>query len=72
MPATLRSFAARDLYLGRTLTFSEDRMAKIEALSPADVQAALAKYVQPAKLVVGKRPGKPVSVMQIGGMRLAR
>ncbi len=42
----------RDLFLGRTLKFAEEQLAKIEALQPADVQAALAKYVPPEKLIV--------------------
>jgi zinc protease len=42
----------RSLYLGRTLKFQEEQLAKIEALKPADVQSALAKYVKPDQLVV--------------------
>jgi zinc protease len=42
----------RDLYLDRTFKFAEDRLAKIEALTAKEVQAAMAKYVQPGKLVV--------------------
>ena len=42
----------RDLFLDRTLKFAEEQLAKIEALQPADVQAALAKYVSPEKLIV--------------------
>ena len=42
----------RDLYLDRTLKFSADQLEKIETLKPEDVQAILAKYVQPEKLVI--------------------
>jgi zinc protease len=42
----------RDLYLGRTLDFSAQQLAKMEALNPPEVQAALAKYVVPERLVV--------------------
>ncbi|HVP10097.1 MAG TPA: pitrilysin family protein [Phycisphaerae bacterium] len=42
----------RDLYLDRTFKFLEDRLAKVEALTAKDVQAAMAKYVQPGKLVI--------------------
>jgi zinc protease len=41
-----------NLYLGRTFQFNVDLLKRIEALTPKDVQAALAKYVQPDKLVV--------------------
>jgi zinc protease len=43
---------ARDLYLGRTLDFSAAQLAKIEALTPREVQAALVKYVVPERLIV--------------------
>ncbi len=43
---------ARDLSLDRTMKFSEELLAKIEALTPQQVQAAIAKYVQPEKLVI--------------------
>lgn len=42
----------RDLNLGRTLKFSQELLTRIEALTPEQVQAALAKYVQPEKLIV--------------------
>jgi len=42
----------RDLFLGRTLKFAEEQLAKVEALQPAAVQAALAKYVPAEKLII--------------------
>ena len=42
----------RNLYLDRTMKFLEDRVAKIQALKPADVVAAARKYLSPDKLVV--------------------
>ena len=42
----------RNLYLDRTMKFYEDQLAKIEALKPQDVQAALGKYIPTDKLVV--------------------
>ena len=41
-----------NLHLGRTFQWSKDFEAKILALKPADVNAALRKYVDPKKLSV--------------------
>jgi zinc protease len=55
---------SRNLYLDRTMKFLEDRVAKIQALKPADVTAAARKYLSPDKLVVvyagdlDKKPGE--------------
>jgi zinc protease len=43
---------ARELYLGRTMKFTEERIAMVKALTPADIQAAARKYIDPDKLVV--------------------
>jgi zinc protease len=43
---------ANNLYLDRTMKFAQDQLAKIEALTPKDVQGALTKYVRPEQLVV--------------------
>ncbi len=43
---------SRNLYLERTMKFLEDRVAKIQALTPAEVTAAARKYLTPDKLVV--------------------
>lgn len=40
------------LFHGRTLKFSEEQQAKIDALAPKDLAAAFAKYVKPEGLVV--------------------
>jgi zinc protease len=50
--AMVAGMLTRDLYLDRTFKFLEDRLAGIEALTAKDVQAAMAKYVQPGKLVI--------------------
>ncbi len=42
----------RNLYLERTMKFLEDRVAKIQALTPEAVTAAARKYLTPEKLVV--------------------
>ncbi len=54
----------RNLYLDRTMKFLEDRIAKIKALTPAEVTAAARKYLAPDKLVVvyaGDLDKKPAS-----------
>ncbi len=43
---------ARDLFLDRTLAFSQTQLDRIGQLAPQDVQAVLAKYIQLPKLVV--------------------
>lgn len=43
---------ARDLFLDRTLAFSQTQLDRIGQLAPHDVQAILAKYIQLPKLVV--------------------
>jgi zinc protease len=43
---------AGGLYLDRTLQFQADQLAKIEKLTPQDVQTTLAKYVVPDKVIV--------------------
>jgi zinc protease len=49
---TVAGMLRHDLYLGRTLEFSAAQLAKIETLTPPEVQAALAKYVLPERLIV--------------------
>jgi zinc protease len=51
---TLASAWASNLYLGRTFTFSKEFENKIKALTAADVNAALRKYIDPAKLTIVK------------------
>ena len=46
----LASRIASYLYLGRTFAWDSELEAKIAALTPAQVNAALAKYIDPAKL----------------------
>jgi zinc protease len=43
---------AGGLYLNRTLKFNADQLAKIEKLTPQDLQAVLAKYIVPDKVIV--------------------
>ena len=43
---------SRDLFLDRTLKFSEELLAKIDKLTPQDVQAAIKKHVPPEKLII--------------------
>lgn len=43
---------ARDLYLDRTMKFLQDRIEKIERLTPGQVTAAAQKYLSPDKLIV--------------------
>jgi len=43
-----------NLYLGRTFDWSKEFERKVTALTPAQVSAALRKYVDPAKLTVVK------------------
>ena len=43
-----------NLYLGRTFEWSKEFERKVMALTPAQVSAALRKYVDPAKLTVVK------------------
>jgi zinc protease len=38
------------LFLGRTFAWDADLESKIAALTPAQVNAALARYIDPAKL----------------------
>ncbi len=47
----LAMMMVQDRYLGRTMKFLEDRLAKIQALKPADVAGAAKKYLAPDKLV---------------------
>lgn len=62
--AAVVGMLTRNLYLDRTMKFLEDRVAKIKALTPADVTAAARKYLSPDKLVVvyagdlDKKPGE--------------
>ncbi|HEX3098786.1 MAG TPA: pitrilysin family protein [Usitatibacter sp.] len=45
---------AGNLYLGRTFQFSSDFEAKVKALGVADVNAALRKHIDPAKVTIVK------------------
>jgi len=51
---TLAGAWAGNLYLGRTFEFSKDFERKLLALKPADVNAALRKYIDPAKITIVK------------------
>jgi zinc protease len=55
------------LYLDRTLKFQADQLAKIEKLTPQDVQAALAKFLAPDKVVV-IRAGDFAKAAEAGGV----
>jgi len=63
---TVVGMLARDLYLDRTLQFSADQLAKIEKLTPQDLQAAAAKFVVPDKVVV-IRAGDFAKAAEAGG-----
>jgi zinc protease len=52
MDAMLAASLAENLYLGRTMQFQADLEAKIKALTPEAVDAALRKYVDPKRLSV--------------------
>ena len=41
-----------NLYLDRTFEFTAEREKKIAELTPADIQAAFKKYVDPQKLLI--------------------
>ena len=51
---TLAAAWAGNLYLGRTFEFSKDFERKVLALKPDDVNAALRKYIDPAKVTIVK------------------
>ncbi|HZZ92471.1 MAG TPA: insulinase family protein [Usitatibacter sp.] len=51
---TLAGAWAANLYLGRTFEFSKDFERKLLAVKTADVNAALRKYIDPAKLTIVK------------------
>jgi len=63
---TVVGMLARDLYLDRTLQFSADQLAKIEKLTPQDLQAAAAKFVVLDKVVV-IRAGDFAKAAEAGG-----
>jgi zinc protease len=48
----LASILAEDLYLGRTMEFQAELERKIRELTPEAVNAALRKYIDPARLTV--------------------
>jgi zinc protease len=50
--AFVSGMITRDLHLDRTMKFLQDRVAKIEALTPEQVTAAARKYLSPDKLIV--------------------
>lgn len=50
--AAVAGLLARDLFLGRTCRFAEEQLARIDALGPQDVQAALGKHVPPEKVII--------------------
>jgi len=50
--AALAGMLAHDLYLNRTMKFLEDRVTKIQALTPDEVTSAARKYLSPDKLIV--------------------
>jgi zinc protease len=50
--AFVSGMLTRDLHLDRTMKFLQDRVAKIEALTPEQVTAAARKYLSPDKLIV--------------------
>ena len=51
---TRRRGVTGNLYLGRTFEWSKEFEQKVIALTPAQVTAALRKYVDPAKLTIVK------------------
>jgi zinc protease len=51
---TLAGAWAGNLYLGRTFEYSKDFERKLVALTPAQVNAALRKYIDPAKVTIVK------------------
>ena len=51
---TLAGAWASNLYLGRTFQYSKDFEAKVVALTPEQVNAALRKYIDPSKVTVVK------------------
>ena len=51
---TLAGAWAGNLYLGRTFQYSKDFERKLVALKPADIDAALRKYIDPAKITIVK------------------
>ena len=50
--AALAGALASQAYLGRTYAFSKEYEARVRAVTPKTAQAALRKYVDPAKLVI--------------------
>lgn len=50
--AALAGALASQAYLGRTYAFSKEYEARVRAVTPQTAQAALRKYVDPAKLVI--------------------
>ena len=50
--AAVAGMLAGNLYLDRTMKFTADRVAKIQALKPDDVTKAARKYLSPDKLIV--------------------
>ena len=44
----------RSLYEGRTLAFYADLYAKVEALTPAAIQSAVEKHLDPGRMVTVK------------------
>jgi zinc protease len=51
---TLAGAWAGNLYLGRTFEYSKDFERKLVALTPAQVNAALRRYIDPAKVTIVK------------------
>ncbi|MEO8636530.1 MAG: pitrilysin family protein [Gemmatimonadales bacterium] len=52
--ASLSTLLGNGLFLGRTLTFDKAFEARVAALTPATINAAMQKYIDPAKLVIVK------------------
>jgi len=65
--ASLSAQLGNGLFLGRTLAFDKTFEARIAALTPAAITAAMRKYIDPSKLVIvkagdfakGKAPASP-------------
>ncbi len=57
---------AGGLYLDRTLKFNAEQLAKIEKLTPQDLQAVLAKYIAPDQVIV-IRAGDFTKAAEAGG-----
>jgi len=51
---SLASLLANDLFLGRTLAYDTRFEQRITALTPAELNAAMRRYIDPSKVVIVK------------------